>query len=133
MLRYLPPALLVVVAIHQAVLVETRDLTPWLGGGFGMFSTTDGPGDRVVRAVAIVDAGEREVRIPTALEDRAYRAGALPEGRRLRGLAGDIARLEPVARLSPRAIRVEVWNIAFDRETLAPRVEQLRTYVHPVR
>jgi hypothetical protein len=132
-LRYLPPALLVVVAIHQAVLVETRDLTPWLGGGFGMFSTTEGPGDRIVRAIAILPAGEREVRIPSALEDRAYRARALPEDRRLRGLASDIARLEPVARLSPRAIRVEVWNIAFDRETLAPRVERLRTYVHRVR
>ena len=133
MLRYLPPALLLVVALHQAILVETRELTPWLGGGFGMFSTTDGPGDRIVRAVAILPAGEREVRIPTALEDRAYRTGALPEDHRLGNLARDVARLEPVARLSPRAIRVEVWNIAFDRETLTPRVERLRTYVHRLR
>jgi len=132
-LRYLPPVLLVVVALHQAILVETRELTPWLGGGFGMFSTTDGPGDRIVRVVAILLVGERDVRIPSTLEDRTYRARALPEDRRLRNLARDVAHLEPVGRLSPRAIRVEVWNITFDRETLAPSVERLRTYVHRLR
>ena len=34
------PALLVVVALVQVVLVETRGLSPWKGGGFGMFAVS---------------------------------------------------------------------------------------------
>jgi hypothetical protein len=44
--QLLPVLLLLCVALHQLRLVYTTDLSPWSGGGFGMFSTTDAPSDR---------------------------------------------------------------------------------------
>jgi hypothetical protein len=45
----LPVALLVSVACVQIILTRTSGLSPWKGGGFGMFSTTDDSGRRRVR------------------------------------------------------------------------------------
>ena len=39
---YLPAAVLIATAGRQIVLARTAHLTPWSGGGFGMFATTDG-------------------------------------------------------------------------------------------
>lgn len=44
----LPAAALLAVAGHQVVRVHADDLTPWKGGGFGMFSTVDSGGGRVL-------------------------------------------------------------------------------------
>ncbi len=40
-LRLLPPLCLIGVALVQLGLASAASLSPWLGGGFGMFSTTD--------------------------------------------------------------------------------------------
>ena len=40
----LPVAVLLAVAARQVVLTHTAGLSPWKGGGFGMFSTTDDAG-----------------------------------------------------------------------------------------
>ena len=40
----LPVALLMAVATVQVILATAAGLTPWKGGGFGMFSTTDDGG-----------------------------------------------------------------------------------------
>ena len=45
----LPVALLLAVAGAQMTLARTAGLSPWKGGGFGMFSTTDDAGRRRVR------------------------------------------------------------------------------------
>ena len=42
----LPPLLLVLVAASQAFCVTQGKLSPWKGGGFGMFSTVDSPPSR---------------------------------------------------------------------------------------
>jgi hypothetical protein len=39
--RFTAPVLLIVVALTQLVLTRTTDLTPWKGGGFGMFTVVD--------------------------------------------------------------------------------------------
>lgn len=40
-LKFLMPVLLITVAIVQIYNVYANDLTPWKGGGFGMFAFTD--------------------------------------------------------------------------------------------
>jgi hypothetical protein len=45
-LVWLPSVVLVIVAIAQCGLVASRDLVPWKGGGFGMFSCIDAPSSR---------------------------------------------------------------------------------------
>ena len=56
-LALLVPAILVLVATNQLVLASTTDLTPWRGGGFGMFSTTDNHDQRFLRITAVTDTG----------------------------------------------------------------------------
>ena len=52
------PALLLAVAAVQLALTRTSHLSPWKGGGFGMFATLDGPGSRRLSCECIDAAGE---------------------------------------------------------------------------
>jgi hypothetical protein len=45
----LPTALLLLVACAQMILTRTDHLSPWKGGGFGMFASVDGLPFRWVR------------------------------------------------------------------------------------
>ena len=56
-LALLGPLLLVMVGVHQLALAAFGELTPWKGGGFGMFATADRPEHRVVRT-SLVTADE---------------------------------------------------------------------------
>jgi hypothetical protein len=93
-LPYVAPALLVVIAVQQIILASTARLSPWTGGGFGMFSSVDYRRSRVVRPVLVVDHREIPVRIDgndrfaTALS----KASLLPTQARLTALAGSLAR-----------------------------------------
>lgn len=49
LLAALVPLVLTVVALYQVTTALTEDLTPWKGGGFGMFATADHPETRVLR------------------------------------------------------------------------------------
>jgi len=46
--HHLPAIILLIVASYQIYLVKTSRLSPWKGGGFGMFSTINSPGMRSV-------------------------------------------------------------------------------------
>lgn len=112
--------LLVVLALSQIYLVKTASLSPWAGGGFGMFSTPDAPRSRTVRAFVLTPGVRREVEIPDYLEDAALRAAALPTDSRLTALALGIARVQTPETATPRAVVIEVWKAEYDPETLAP-------------
>src|SRR5262245_64929455 len=83
-LRMLPPVLLLAIFASQIVLVRTVALTPWKGGGFGMFSTLDHGAYR--RVSVIVDAPDRSERVEIApsIEEEEARAVACPSDRLLR-------------------------------------------------
>jgi hypothetical protein len=57
--RWLAPGLLMAVAVMQLFLAWNRDLSPWKGGGFGMFSSVDAPSMRVVSGEAQTVEGRR--------------------------------------------------------------------------
>jgi len=48
--RPIAPVILVVIAVSQVLNATWKDLSPWKGGGFGMFATSDSPGTRFVYA-----------------------------------------------------------------------------------
>ncbi len=54
----LPSVLLCLVALHHAYRVSREGLTPWKGGGFGMFSTIDSQAQRFVRLSVTTEGGE---------------------------------------------------------------------------
>ena len=96
------------------VLVERDALSPWLGGGFGMFSTVD---RRHLVAVATDRAGEERVLDPPRwLEDGIERARALPSEARLAALADAWQERAPDC----AALRVEVWRSEFAPDSLRP-------------
>jgi hypothetical protein len=120
-IAWLAPALLVALAHAQIALAHTLQLSPWKGGGFGMFSTTDHFGFRSVRVIAEEAGVEWPVATPPELDRLRRRARELPTRATLRGLA---ARAAPAAE-GATAIRVEVWRIAFDRDDLRPERRKL--------
>lgn len=95
------------------------ELNPWLGGGFGMFSTADA---RELRAWRVSAAGEERVAIPAELADAAARCEALPTESRLRALASAFAAAPEHA---GSALRVEVWRTRFGAD-MRPAPERLR-------
>lgn len=58
MFYYAAPALLVLVACLQLFRAHTQHLTPWKGGGFGMFASADMPGWRSLRTYLVTPQGE---------------------------------------------------------------------------
>ena len=132
MLRFLPPALLVAVALHQLWLAHTELLTPWCGGGFGMFSTTDGRFARHLHVVALSPGVRVEIEVPPALAESARGAAALPEEARLRELALALAPYAESDFEAPESIRVEVFATRWDAGTLTPSGVLLRAVEVPL-
>ena len=63
-----PAAVLLLVACIQLTLTRTSGLSPWKGGGFGMFSTTDDAGRRSVRV--FVTAPDRSEELTITIKTR---------------------------------------------------------------
>jgi hypothetical protein len=118
----LPPLLLALVALSQIALARRAELSPWLGGGFGMFSTTDHGAARFVRAVALGPGRSEPIPLAPDLERQKLLARDLPTARNAGTLARAVLAREP----SATAVRVEIWRLRFDPRTLEPRAERLR-------
>lgn len=94
---YVVPGVLLTVGLIQPVLVASFHLSPWKGGGFGMFSTVDQPRLRFVRVQVTSELGtERRVigdgaPAPGRVRVLADRARALPTERTLAALARAVA------------------------------------------
>lgn len=132
MRRGLPAALLVAVALAQIVLVRHAALSPWLGGGFGMFASTDGWTRREVRAVAVREGLRRPLAPMRDAPAASRRAAGLPDDGALRALAHELARLPSPDEAPLRAIEVQVWGARFDPDTLERRPVLLRALTVPV-
>ena len=130
-LRWLPPALLVAVALNQLWLAFSADLTPWCGGGFGMFSTNDNRFSRHLHAYGLSPGLRIELVIPIELEERVQAAVALPSDARLRALAQELAPLADSDFEPPESIRLEVFATRWDAATLAPAGILLRALEVP--
>lgn len=116
---YVPSAVLVCVALVQIRLgyFGTR-LTPSKGGGYGLFSTVDKQPNRQVRITLIGPNGEQSVSLKRRhpLERAIYKARAYPTPARLGALADAIA--AEARGTGMQGVRVEVWKLAFDPDTL---------------
>jgi hypothetical protein len=112
------PALLVLLALAQLGGWRCAALSPWKGGGFGMFATNDHGAFRIVRVLELSDAGERPVALPSELDRLRRHARELPREANLRRLAEALRARAP----SLGALRVEVWRTEFSHDDLAPRL-----------
>jgi hypothetical protein len=126
------PVLLAVVAAGQLWLAHARALTPWCGGGFGMFSTVDGWGARHLHAWLRGDGWRREVEIPPELRDLEQRALALPDVPRLRGLSRELAERDDGRLGRPRAVEILVFTRRFEPGELTPEGVLIASFESPV-
>lgn len=94
---FLSSVLLVGVAGWHSYQVETKGLTPWEGGGFGMFSTVDKREARFVRCYLITPEQEVLVRTPPHLDTYVDRLRAMPTQKRAGHLAQFMAQSTWVA------------------------------------
>jgi hypothetical protein len=115
----LPVALLVSVASVQVILTRTSGLSPWKGGGFGMFSTTDDSGRRRVRVFVSAPDRSEEIAITPSLADAAARAAVLPSDGQLTRLARRVIERERRYQRTVQTVRIETWRIVYAPGTLA--------------
>jgi hypothetical protein len=129
---YLPSVVLIGVACTQLWLAHAASLTPWSGGGFGMFSTADTRGNRHLHAFAIRPGIRRELAIPASFKDRIRHLLACPTDAALRALAADLADL-PSPDAGPLvAIEIQVWVTRFAPAHLTPSGSLLRSLEVPL-
>jgi hypothetical protein len=113
-----PVVLLVLVAVAQIILARTASLTPWKGGGFGMFSTNDHAGHRMLRITVTARERSEEIAISPSLEYAAARAAMLPRRRELTRLARLVVEREERHGRPAEGVRIECWRTAYDPATL---------------
>jgi len=123
---YLPIFLFVIVALSQIYLAHTSNLCAWKGGGFGMFSTTDGGSNRHLHIFLLNDTMHKEVVTPDPLIDLDKRTANLPTERKLRKFGRKIAEAYSDEMVNFSRVRVEVWRTEFDAETLQPKASVIR-------
>jgi hypothetical protein len=129
-LPLLPGLLLTLVASSQLALHRGADLSPWKGGGFGMFSSNDGGWSRHTHFFVSDAAGEVEVDLPEELEDSEKRLRALPTNARLDRFARELSATVASEHPDHSAVRIELWRTRFDPDDLTPQIELMRDHRH---
>jgi hypothetical protein len=128
----IPPALLVIVALHQIYLAKNYQLSPWKGGGFGMFSSTDLGPARYVRIFLYASQRSEELEIPNSLVESAQKVATFPSNSLLDSLAEKVVQRENRYQRPVDSVRIEIWRTQFDHVTLKPQEQKLRDYVFKV-
>jgi hypothetical protein len=126
----LPPFILMVVAIAQVVLTHTGNLTPWKGGGFGMFSTLDHGAYRGITIVVNGKDRSETIDIPPSLAESAARAAAYPSRWLLQSLAAGVFARERRYGRDVRRVTLTAWRTDFDRASLRATDRTLRIFVY---
>ena len=127
-LGWIPPILLLIVAAFQIYLVRTAHLTPWKGGGFGMFSTTDGNANRSLRILVTGPQRSEYLVLKGNLEDLGARAQMFPGNVQLEKLAKGIIKDQRQKDLPIETVHIEVWGIDFRKGDLYPTSRLIRNY-----
>lgn len=125
----LPALLLTVVAANQIRQTFSNNLTPWKGGGFGMFSTLDASTRRAAQIRVSVDGQPTRV-IETSAELQAplLRALTLPTDTHLKALAEAVIAAERAKGRAVDLVQIECWRTRYALGTLIPSQELLREY-----
>jgi hypothetical protein len=127
-LGWIAPLLLLIVAAFQICLVRTANLTPWKGGGFGMFSTNDGNANRSLRILVTGPQRSEYLILKGNLEDLGARAQMFPGSIQLEKLAKAIIKDQQLKNLPIDTVHIEVWGIDFRKSDLYPTSRLIRSY-----
>lgn len=121
-LAWLPAVVLTAMALSQITCATTSVLTPWKGGGFGMFSTIDSIGRRSLRVFVITEGARRPVRLPSSAAIRVQRARGFPSRGALERLAVELEPAVLASEPDAEALFVEIWRTEFEAQTSSLRL-----------
>jgi len=124
----LPAVVLAIVAITQIALTRTTLLSPWKGGGFGMFSTLDGRPFRYARMFVSAPERSEELAVPPSLEELVAMAETMPGDAQLDRLSRAVVARERRHGRPVEDVRIEVWRVEFAKGSLLPRDRLLRRH-----
>ena len=126
LLSYSPIILFAVIAANHFYWVHQAHLSPWLGGGYGMFSTTDYGPSRYIKVYALQDnIIQEEIEIPEYLSMLARKTRGLPDDKNVLSFALAIENYLNANQHGYPVIRIEVLNSHYDSETLHPTYKKL--------
>lgn len=126
-LRWLPSAVLVAVALHQIALTRTTGLSPWSGGGFGMFASADSGSARHLHVFVHRPGLRRELDPPPSLAEEVQRALTLPSDANLTRIARALAEVPTSDHGPATSVEVQVWHTRFDPPDLTSSGHILRS------
>lgn len=131
-LYWVPILSLLLMVANHVYLRYNDNLSPWLGAGFGMFSTTDSVSDRKLVIYGVDSNGVgRELSVPQKLNDEAKRASGLPSSSMLArfGRMMHDHLLQTDCYATEECIyteyRIEIWRVHYNPQTLLPDGERL--------
>ena len=130
-LGWLPIFLLLIVAAHHFFLVRKQQLSPWLGGGFGMFASTDvGSSRRLIVTALNKKDDEHPVKLVGNLDEIRLRARGLPNSSQLDALAQATWKELKKESIEDKefpftSLRIEVWKTHYDAKSLQPKLTQI--------
>ena len=124
---WLPVIFLVTVAVLQIFLAKTADLSPWKGGGFGMFATIDGTAFRHMRIYVEAPGRSEELDIAPSQEIITARTALFPSESFLRKSAEAVADRERRYGRPVETVTIEVWRAEYT-QYLEGTDRKLRTF-----
>jgi hypothetical protein len=127
-LAIIPVFVLLLIAAVQIYLAKNSYLTPWKGGGFGMFSTNDGNMFRSARVFVSAPNRSEELLLKGDLADLASRVQMFPGDFMLKKLAIEILEDQKKRNLPVDVVEIDVWRVDFDKGTLFPRASIMRRF-----
>ncbi len=130
---YLPPTVLILVALNQINLVHRSEITAWKGGGFGMFSTIDRPRARQVRCNLVGGNNYIPLAIPAEFKDLEESVKTNPTEKKLQRLGREIADTLDDRLPGLETIRVEVWRRTLDLDSGVIRTDKWREAAYDIR
>lgn len=118
----LPALLLLTVASVQMLLARYDGLSPWKGGGFGMFASVDGLPFRWVRVHVSAPGRSEELAVPPSLEGQAHRVATWPHQAATTAFARAVIAREQYHQRPIENVRVEIW-----RADVSPSLDVVET------
>ena len=132
------PLLLTGVALRQILLVHTDGLSPWHGGGFGMFASIDRDERRVIKTQLIDCSHQQEFILPVLMAEspnflraETYtHVSTLPTNQQLRRIGQRLLSTDsqnPIAKLHQAnhekgcdaKVQLQVWRLVYDGKTIS--------------
>jgi hypothetical protein len=128
-LPVLPAVALVVVAVVQIGLTRAAGLSPWKGGGFGMFSTLDARPYRHLRILVEGPGRSEQLGVPSWAQTQAANVETLPTEAQFERLAGVVVEHERARGRPLESVRLELWRDEHDPVTLRAVSRRIHEHV----